>query len=123
MLQVLHVYAVLLGACGCSFRHTFDRIHKCAEGVDDTVRMADCRTSDPFVLELDCVRQAFCLGVPHKVVVGSVMVTRREQIVTFLGLEIPSFSIIWFYMHLARAAHWGQRHPVIIEVAIEMRVG
>ena len=26
-------------------------------------------------------------------------------------------------MHLARAAHWGHRHPVIIKITIEMRVG
>ena len=85
--------------------------------------MADCGTSDAFVLKLDCVRQAFGFGVPHKIVVCSVMVSRREQVVPFLRMEIPSFSIIWFYMHLARAAHWGQWHSVIIEIAIEMRIG
>ena len=85
--------------------------------------MAYCRPSDASMLELDRVREPLGLGAAHERIVRPIMVSRREQVMPLLGMEVPSFSIARFDMHLARAAHWGQWHFVVVKIAAQVRVG
>ena len=123
LFEILHVHACFVGSRGCSLRHTFDGIDKSCQSPDDVICMAYFRPSDASMLELDRVREPFGLGAAHERIVRPIMVSRREQIMPLLGMEFPSFAIARFDMYLARAAHWGQRHSVVVEVAVHVRVG
>ena len=37
-------------------------------------------------------------------------------------MEIPYVAIVRLDMNVARAAHWGQWHSVVIKVAIHVRI-
>ena len=123
LLQVFHVYACFVGPRGCPFCHAFDSVDKSCQSSNDMIRMAYCRPSDAPVLEFDRVREPLGLGGAHERVVRSIVVSRREKVMPLLGMEFPSFAIARFDMYLARAAHWGQRHSVVVEVAVQVRVG
>ena len=123
LLQVLHVDACFVGPSGCSFRHAFDSIDKACQSSDDAICMAYCRPGDTSMLKLDRVRESFGFGVAHGHVVRAVVVSRREKVMPLLRVEIPGFAIARFDMNVARAAHRGQWHSIIIEIAVEMRVG
>ena len=118
LLQVLHVDACFGGPSGCSFCHAFDGMDKSCQGSDDMVSMADCWPSDASVLELDRVQESLGLGVLYERVVRSIVIPRREEIMPLLGMEVPGFAIARFDMNVARAAHWGQWHSVVVKISV-----
>ena len=122
LLQVLHVDACFVGPSGCSLRHAFDSMDKSCQGSDDMVSMAYCRPSDASMLELDRVRESLGLGCVYERVVRSIVIPRREEVMSLLGMEVPSFEIVRFDMNVARAAHRGQWHSVVVEISVQVRV-
>ena len=122
LLQVLHVDACFVGPSGCSFRHAFDSIDKACQSSDDTICMAYCRSSDASVLELNRIGESLGLCGVNGHVVRSIMIPRREEVMPLLGMEVPGFAIARFDMNVARAAHWGQWHSVVVKISVQVRV-
>ena len=122
LLQVLHIHARFVGPGCCPICHAFDSIDESCQSSDDMVGMAYCRPSDASVLELDRVRESLGLGVLYERVVCSIVIPRREEVMPLLGMEVPGFAIARFDMNVARAAHRGQWHSVVVEISVQVRV-
>ena len=123
LLQVLHIHARFVGSRGCTLRHAFDSIDKSCQSSDNMVGMAYCRPSNAPVLELDRVRESLGLGGLYERVVRPIVIPRREEVMPLLGMEVPSFAIARFDMNVARAAHWGHWHFVVVKIVVQVRVG
>ena len=74
------------------------------------------------MLELDGVRVPFGSGGVHVRVVRAIVVPRREEVMPLLGMKVPGFAIARFDMNVARAAHRGQWHSIVVKISVQVRV-
>ena len=62
------------------------------------IYMTYCQPSDCSGLKLDCIQEPLGPGIAHGHIVRSIVVSRREEAVPLLQMEIPSLAITQFYM-------------------------
>ncbi len=74
------------------------------------------------MLELHCITEPVTVGCLDVTFVRSVVFGRCAKIPTIHGVESPGPSSIGLLVDLDISPHGGERHFVVIEGAVEMRI-
>ncbi len=77
---------------------------------------------DAFMLESNCVGEAFALGVFDMAIVCSIMFWQCEEVPSVYQMKCPCATFVGFLMDLSLASHRCERLFVVVKGATEMRI-